>query len=344
MKTFTLIIIATLLSLVTVSSQDCGRITDSCITASIMDMTETVTGTEIRLSISLSEDCNNNAVSHVSIGLPNDVSAVSPSDNGSYTSELTNISYAIENMTAVPFHCIKFNTIGDEGIKGGEEEVFVFTIPRGVELTEIPVEIKRGNISDIMTITLNGDCGNALPVELVSFEGMESGNEISLSWSTASEENSSHFEVQKSSNGFDWEVIGEVKSHENSTDMNYYVFNDGAVSNEVNYYRLRMVDLDETFEYSEMVVVRMEVAIARELMEVTVFPNPTVDVLKLDFKGASSSELNIRVLNEAGNTMYASSGSEVNNIDVSQYATGTYFLVVDNGTDLQTERFIKVAR
>ncbi len=344
MKTFILIIIATILSFSTLFSQDCGSITESCVTSSITDMSVKGDAIEISLKVALSEDCNNQAVSHVSIGLPNGVSAMTPSETDNYRSDLTDISYEVENMATNPFHSIKFNTIGDEGIKPGEEEVFIFTIPMGTELSIMPVEIKRGNNSQIVSIEISAECLNALPVELVNFEGRESGKEVSLSWTTASEENSSHFEIQKSINGIDWEVIGEVKSNGNSVEMNYYVFNDERPSKGNNYYRLRMVDLDVTFEYSETVGVRVETASETELAEVTIFPNPTVDYLTIDFKGTVNSELNIRVMNVSGNILYTSKGSENSNIDVSQFATGTYFLVIDNGIDLQTQRFIKAEK
>lgn len=343
MRTFALTIIATLLTLTTLFSQDCGTVSYSCITSTVANIQPLDEGIEITVRVALDGSCpTNNAVSHVSVGLPEAMKAISPLDNEIYVSGYSGIGYVIENMSSFPFHSIKFNVQeGLEGIKPGEADEFTFFIPHGSEVTSLPVEVKIGSTSNIMEVEISEECISLMPVELTSFEGSEKDNGIVLSWSTATEENSSHFEIQKSKNGQDWRVIGEVKSHGNSVEEKHYAFNDGNVTEEVNYYRMRMVDLDETFEYSETIVVRTSSVSDSKMVEVNIFPNPTANYLNLDFKGASNADMNIRIVNGNGSAVYNGTGTDVERIDVSEYATGTYFLIVDNGKEVQTKRFIK---
>ena len=118
----------------------------------------------------------------------------------------------------------------------------------------------------------------ALPVELIDFEALpESRRHARLRWRTASESNSSHFLVERSNDGYSWEPVGEVKAAGNSIleqgysflDENVY---DPAAGPALFYYRLRMVDLNETFEYSRVRSVAFEGN--APIQAVRVYPNP----------------------------------------------------------------------
>ena len=85
---------------------------------------------------------------------------------------------------------------------------------------------------------------SALPVELISFTGKKQTNSNMLYWSTASEYNTSHFIIEKSDDGVDWIVIGQVQSAGNSTQRLDYSLEDKDVSQVINYYRLRQYDID----------------------------------------------------------------------------------------------------
>jgi hypothetical protein len=94
-----------------------------------------------------------------------------------------------------------------------------------------------------------GGQGGPLPVELTSFSASCEEDIVTLSWSTASEQNSSHFDVEKSTDGENWRVIGTVLAAGNSTQDINYSFTDDEKSNGQNYYRLNQVDIDGKNEY-----------------------------------------------------------------------------------------------
>ncbi len=110
----------------------------------------------------------------------------------------------------------------------------------------------------------------SLPVELTSFTSNVLDDQIILSWSTASQLNFSHFEVEHSVNAMDWTMLTSIEGEGTTNELMEYSYTHNLPHNGKNYYRLRMVDLDETFEYSEIVT-----ANANANNAVVLSPNPT---------------------------------------------------------------------
>lgn len=125
--------------------------------------------------------------------------------------------------------------------------------PQGV----LTVDLVVGGTGRIYarTITLNGNGSTgttSLPVELISFTAESNKTENVLNWTTASEVNNSHFEIQKSDDGVNFQSIGIVQGNGNSSEVNHYSFIDLNNSNN-SYYRLKQIDFDGGFEYSHVV-------------------------------------------------------------------------------------------
>lgn len=94
-----------------------------------------------------------------------------------------------------------------------------------------------------------------LPVEWLSFSGVEKNNQIHLSWSTASENNSSHFEIEKQMNNGQFVNIGTVMAKNQSTKISNYSFIDFNSFETNSIYRIKQVDLNGTFSYSNIISV-----------------------------------------------------------------------------------------
>lgn len=135
------------------------------------------------------------------------------------------------------------------------------------------------------------ELANALPVRLESFRGNALNEKtIGLDWVTAIEDNVSHFEVEQSANGRNWEVIGAVEAAGDSQIAQSYTFVDADVFERNNFYRLRMVDNDGSFRYSGIVIVEMDLSSEKAL---NVFPNPVIAADNTQFSiqlGGSWSE------------------------------------------------------
>lgn len=98
---------------------------------------------------------------------------------------------------------------------------------------------------------------SSLPVTLVSFKADKEAGLTHLYWETAEETNSGYFEIQKSADAKNWHTIGSISAKGNSQQLNKYTFTDKYPLPSVNYYRLRSVDLDDSYSLSSIVSVTM---------------------------------------------------------------------------------------
>jgi len=115
--------------------------------------------------------------------------------------------------------------------------------------------------------------GGPLPIKLAYFNGRAKVNSIELNWTTTSEENFDYFSVQKSINATDFKEIGMVKGAGSGPQSIDYSFEDEKPFSGLNYYRLKAVDLDGTFEYFN--VLRIDFDLNR--IPVSIYPNPVIN-------------------------------------------------------------------
>lgn len=134
------------------------------------------------------------------------------------------------------------------------------------------------HLSDLNLFTFGSATSvNPLPVKLLSFTGSSVPKGNLLSWTTASEQNTCCYGVQRSSNGSQFSQIGIVKAHGNSNNLQSYSYADSLVNTPTFYYRLKQIDTDGKFTYSS--IIRIE-GTNQEVQEVIVYPNPatTTDI------------------------------------------------------------------
>ena len=117
--------------------------------------------------------------------------------------------------------------------------------------------------------------GITLPVQLISFtataqRATASNAAVLCNWKTATEENSSHFVVERSSNGGNFIPVGQVTANGNSSIQQSYTFIDKTSLKGISYYRLKQVDLDGKFTYSAIVMVTT----SSSATLFTIYPNP----------------------------------------------------------------------
>ncbi|MBX7050135.1 MAG: VCBS repeat-containing protein, partial [Chitinophagales bacterium] len=110
-----------------------------------------------------------------------------------------------------------------------------------------------------------------LPIELTDFTGSQQGHAVKLEWTTASELNNDKFIIERSSNGDDFDAIGIVSGAGTTEIVHNYQFFDQAPAGGINYYRLKQVDLDGAFTYSQMIVVE----VSGEASYLKIYPNPS---------------------------------------------------------------------
>ncbi|MEL6866894.1 MAG: T9SS type A sorting domain-containing protein, partial [Bacteroidota bacterium] len=109
----------------------------------------------------------------------------------------------------------------------------------------------------------------ALAVDLLSFNAEPSNDEIYLNWSTAIEQNHSHFDVERSADSYNWERIGQIEGQGNSISRQDYFFEDKAPLKGRNYYRLNQIDFNGQSSLSKVLVVENGSS-----QQWTIAPNP----------------------------------------------------------------------
>ena len=182
------------------------------------------------------------------------------------------------------------------------------------------------------------ESGMLLPVELVFFEAEAIDNSIVLTtWQTATEVNNRHFEVERSQTGNQFEQIGVVAGNGTTQSVNDYEFTDSDPYTGYSYYRLKQVDEDGEFDYSD----RRQVYIERAT-GIVLFPNPAREIIQLTIP----ENLNIdryRILRLNGEFEKSGMIDEVNNsLQVQDLAAGMYLLELSSGSEIvKSIKFIK---
>ncbi len=175
----------------------------------------------------------------------------------------------------------------------------------------------------------------SLPVELLKFNGRLVGEEVYLDWRTVTEINSDYFSIERSKDGVSFRSLGEEAAAGFSNTPLDYDFIDKEPNQGMNYYRLKMIDRDETYVYSNTVIITLE-----SIKQTVIFPSPTRGQLFINAKDNIQSisifDANGRLLRTA--EMDRSINTE---IDVQELATGIYFIKVDTNSGSDVLRFMK---
>ncbi len=159
--------------------------------------------------------------------------------------------------------------------------------------------VKSNSTSAFSAFTLGSTTTvNALPVELVEFTARSIGDdEVVLKWITAAEINNNYFAIERSSNGVDFESIDSVSSYGNgfSTDLQSYGYVDNNPIKGTSYYRLRQVDFDGTYDYSNVQIVNFD---GFEIVDM--YPNPSNGEVILVINSSQASTVQIEIFDAIG--------------------------------------------
>lgn len=162
-----------------------------------------------------------------------------------------------------------------------------------------------------------------LPVVLVSFDAnLLNERQVALSWETASEQNSSYFELLKSANGQNWYSIGTVPAGGNSTGPLTYSFLDEAALKGVSYYQLKQVDQNGDFRLSDI----RSVNNSAQVKQVKIYPNPSDKGLVTIVSDEPISSLS--VYNALGQMVYGKTlnSDETCVLDTQNFESGMYWI------------------
>ncbi|WP_425392863.1 T9SS type A sorting domain-containing protein [Ekhidna sp.] len=173
-----------------------------------------------------------------------------------------------------------------------------------------------------------------LPVDLISFEGIAFEDRIKLIWKTAQEINNDRFIIEKSLDGSFWSTIGSVEGSGNSTELITYNFSDLYPERGIQFYRLKQIDFNGSYEYSPIISVDFD----KIGLTTTIYPNPNHGELSIGLDEVPK-EVFIRILDLKGIIVFSSKlDSGKLNLDISNLKDNIYHIevIVDGRKSIHT--------
>ena len=209
--------------------------------------------------------------------------------------------------------------------------------PFGGKIDELRIYNRALSAAEIITLT-----PFSLPSKLGDFTAAKQLSGIKLNWETLSEQNTSHFEVERSSDGTSFTSIGRVNASGNAADRQYYSYTDNQPVPGTNFYRLKLVDIDGALTYSRVIAVKND----KSLITLQLFPNPVSDVLQVQIPSAQKETVTIMITDAGGKTVYSTmqqltEGNNAASIPVQHLSKGSYLLIINSREEKQTKFFIK---
>jgi hypothetical protein len=234
----------------------------------------------------------------------------------------------------------------------------VYLLPGGTYLVTNAAgvhEIDSTNGNLIRTIYTSGSMQyislvdySTIPVELTSFNANVSGTDVVLNWSTATETNNSGFAVERGKDNYSFEQIGFVPGFGTTTEPKSYSYTDQSVSSGKYYYKLKQIDFDGSFKYSDLVEV--EVSLPTKFALEQNYPNPFNPSTSIQFSLPVDAQVTIGAYNLVGEKVSEiiasgnfSSGSHNVTFDASKLTSGIYFYRLD-ATGINGKTFSSVKK
>jgi hypothetical protein len=137
-----------------------------------------------------------------------------------------------------------------------------------------------------------------VPVELTSFTAIDNNGAVELNWTTATETNNQMFEIQRQSSGSEFTTVGFVSGHGTTTETQQYNYVDRTVSTGTYSYRLKQVDFDGSYEYSDVVEVDVQAPIEFALDQN--YPNPFNPSTSIKYSVPETGNVRLAVFNLIG--------------------------------------------
>ena len=172
-----------------------------------------------------------------------------------------------------------------------------------------------------------------LPVNSLTFNVSKATSANLLQWSTGAEQNTRYFEVQQSTSGKDFKTIAVVNASGNSSSVKNYQYSDNLslVQPPVTYYRLKLVDINGSFTYSDILLIKNSKGVI-----VTVYPNPAQDKVIINVTDNSLMNTNAQLSDISGKLLQNVLITQtVTTINIKPYQKGVYLLRLANGESVK---------
>jgi hypothetical protein len=199
-----------------------------------------------------------------------------------------------------------------------------------------------GTINYYTPMIVPNSCGIMLPVELVSFTGScLQNNEVELQWTTASEQNSDSFFIEKSTDGSNFIIIGSVAAAGNSTEVRKYSFTDSEISSSKNYYRITVLDKDNSIDKSKIIQIKCS-----EDEEIKSYYSNLTDDIIIELNAVAEKDILINLIDITGKSFFHANRKTtigINKIRVPikhSMPNGIYIVSIKDGNNSFTKKIL----
>ena len=195
-----------------------------------------------------------------------------------------------------------------------------------------------------------GDANASLPVEMTSFSVTKEQNIARLEWETATEINNDRFEVERSTDAKQWEKIGSVPGNGTTSSKEDYDYVDHDVeilTDKIIYYRLKQVDYNGKFEYSDIKKLQLGSAETGNVnKDFRLWYNPSDQKIYADIENPNGAIMQATLINMAGKVIsqqsIAADQNQIKmNFDMTSLANGVYSVIVEGNGDPKSLKIIK---
>jgi len=182
--------------------------------------------------------------------------------------------------------------------------------------------------------------GVILPIQVLDITAVRRGANVLVSWTTQYEQNSNRFEVERSTDGINFAVVGQVGAAGNSSSLRSYNFTDANVTKQRLFYRLKMIDINGSYKQSDTRVVAKADASSQDFL---LYPNPAVTDVNIVLTDISANDTEVQVINQLGQvvkTTLIKKGRQQLNLDVSNMARGMYVVKLAGNGTIQVKKLL----
>lgn len=178
-----------------------------------------------------------------------------------------------------------------------------------------------------------------LPVELLYFKGTYQNGEVELTWATATEINNDFFLIEKSDNGFGFEVVGDIVGNGNSLGITKYSTTIKLTSSQpITYFRLVQVDYDGTRK--ELPIIAVSTITTQTSPQLTLLPNPAIDYVKIVNTGFSIEDRFVyEIYNGYGSVVSRGENNFGEALSLEEFKGGSYMIKISHESNVTILRF-----
>ncbi len=212
------------------------------------------------------------------------------------------------------------------------------------EIDDTTGALIRNIVSGISAQYVNLIDFSIVPVELTSFVGSSVDGNVVLNWNTATEINNSGFEIQKSMDRINFSNLAFVPGFGTTTEPRSYSYTDNTVNNGKYYYRLKQIDFNGEFAYSD--IVEVDVAAPNTFALSQNYPNPFNPTTIITYSLPQKSYVTLKIYDVLGNeaatlvNQTQSAGKYDVRYDASGLSNGVYFYTITADHFTSTKKMV----